>query len=416
MITGLVILFVIGYCLIIFEHNLRIDKAAFSLLTGVACWVYYILNSGVNVETANEQLTHSLGDISGILFFLLAAMTIVELIDAHNGFDIITRMVKTNSKRKLLWIIGFISFFASAVLDNLTTAIVMTALTQKIFSEKKDRWIMLGVVVIAANAGGAWSPIGDVTTTMLWLGKKITATGIMKATIVPSLLCLTVPLGVLSIFFKGNVVRQTNADILTYTLKERNIVFAFGVLSLLMVPVFKQVTHLPPYMGILAGLGVLWIVTEVIHRKTDAEIKGKFSVMTAIQKTDVKSILFFLGILIAIKPLELTGVLSGLANGLNGVFNNDQESVIYSIGLISAVVDNVPLVAAGMSMFDQPIDSSFWHFMAYASGTGGSCLIIGSAAGVAVMGLEEISFGWYFKNISWLALLGYTAGALLFFI
>ncbi len=416
MTTGLVILFIVGYCLIVFEHRLRIDKAAFALLTGVACWVYYILNSGMNVETANEQLTHALGDISGILFFLLAAMTIVELIDAHNGFDIITQLVKTNNKRKLLWIIGFISFFASAVLDNLTTAIVMTALTQKIFFEKKDRWIMLGIVIIAANAGGAWSPIGDVTTTMLWLGKKISASGIMKAAFLPSLICLLAPLTVISIFFKGTIVRGVNSEELTYTLKERNIVFAIGILSLLMVPVFKQVTHLPPYMGILAGLGVLWIVTEIIHRRTAAEIKGKFSVMTAIQKTDVKSILFFLGILIAIKPLELSGVLNGLAGNLNALFNNDQNGVVYSIGLISAVVDNVPLVAAGMSMYDLPMDSSFWHFMAYAGGTGGSCLIIGSAAGVAVMGLEEISFGWYLKHISWIALLGYTAGALLFFV
>lgn len=416
MITGLTILFIVGYCLIIFEHNLKVDKAAFSLLTGVACWTWYIFNSTAGIEASNEQLTHSLGDISGILFFLLAAMTIVELIDAHNGFDIITQMVKTNSKRKLLWIIGFISFFASAVLDNLTTAIVMTALSQKIFSDKKDRWIILGVVVIAANAGGAWSPIGDVTTTMLWIGKKISATGIIKAAIVPSLLCMAVPLGVLSIFFKGKISRPVNTDTLTYTVKERNIVFVTGVLSLLMVPVFKQLTHLPPYMGILAGLGMLWILTEFIHRKTDAEIKGKFSVMTAIQKTDVKSILFFLGILLAIKPLELSGVLSGLANGLTTLFHNDQSSVIYSIGLISAVVDNVPLVAAGMSMFDAPLDSEFWHFLAYASGTGGSCLIIGSAAGVAVMGLEKFSFGWYLKHVAWLALLGYTAGALLFFI
>jgi Na+/H+ antiporter NhaD/arsenite permease-like protein len=416
MMTGLIILFIVGYCLIIFERNLNVDKAAFSLLTGVACWVYYMFYSGVDVEVANEQLTHSLGDISGILFFLLAAMTIVELIDAHNGFDIITQLVKTTNKRKLLWIIGFIAFIASAVLDNLTTAIVMTALTQKIFTEKKDRWLMLGIIVIAANAGGAWSPIGDVTTTMLWLGKKISAVGIMKATLLPSLLCLIAPLCVVSIFFKGNIVKSTTVESINYSTKERNVVFAFGILSLLMVPVFKQLTHLPPYMGILSGLGLLWIVTEFIHRKTDEEAKGKFSVVSAIQKTDVKSILFFLGILIAIKPLELTGVLGGMANGLNSFFDGNQNGVVFSIGLMSAIVDNVPLVAAGMSMYDFPIDSSFWHFLAYASGTGGSCLIIGSAAGVAVMGLEEISFGWYFKRISLLALIGYVTGALLFFV
>lgn len=415
MILGLILLFVAGYFLIIFEHGLRVDKAAFAILTGVACWVYYMMISP-DAEVVNEQLAHGLGEISGILFFLLAAMTIVELIDAHDGFDLITQSVKTRSKRSLLWIIALISFFASAVLDNLTTAIVMTALTQKIFSARKDRLMILGIVVIAANAGGAWSPIGDVTTTMLWLGKKISAAGIMKAAIIPSLICLLVPLSVVTIFFKGKIEKQIAEEKLNYSVKERNIVFASGLLCLLMVPVFKQFTHLPPYLGILGGLGVLWIVTEIIHRKTDQEIKSKYSVMTAIQKTDVKSILFFLGILIAIKPLELTGVLSGLADGLNNAFNGNQDGVVYSIGVISSIVDNVPLVAASMSMYDLPMDSTFWHFLAYAGGTGGSCLIIGSAAGVAVMGLEEIRFGWYVKYVSWLALLGYTAGALLFFL
>lgn len=415
MIIGLIIIFAVGYFLIIAEHRLRIDKAAFSLLTGVACWVLYI--SGTEgKEEVGEQLSHALGEISGILFFLLAAMTIVELIDAHDGFDLITQSVKTKKKRTLLWTIGFISFFCSAVLDNLTTSIVMTALTQKIFTEKKDKWMMLGVVVIAANAGGAWSPIGDVTTTMLWLNKKISAVGIMKATFLPSLICLIVPLLLVGLFFKGNIEKMIDPKKTTYTGSERMIVFCVGVLSLISVPVFKQFTHLPPYMGILAGLSVLWIVTEIIHRKTDAEIREKYSVVTAIEKTDVKSVLFFLGILLAIKPLELTGVLSGLADKLDLAFNHNQEGVVYSIGLISSIVDNVPLVAASMSMYDLPMDSSFWHFMAYAGGTGGSCLIIGSAAGVAVMGLENINFGWYFKKISWLAILGYTAGALFFFL
>jgi Na+/H+ antiporter NhaD/arsenite permease-like protein len=247
-ITGLIILFIIGYLLIIFERNLNVDKAAFSLLTGVGCWVYYIYNSD-NKELVNEQLTHALGDISGILFFLLAAMTIVELIDAHNGFDIITKAVTTTNRRKLLWIIAFITFFASSVLDNLTTAIVMTALVQKIFTEKKDKWLMLGIVIIAANAGGAWSPIGDVTTTMLWLDKKISATGIITSTLIPSLLCLCVPVAITSIFFKGTIEKNTTQDELSYSLKERNLVFGIGVLSLLMVPVFKQLTHLPRIWG-----------------------------------------------------------------------------------------------------------------------------------------------------------------------
>jgi Na+/H+ antiporter NhaD/arsenite permease-like protein len=414
-ITTLIILFLIGYVFIIFENRLKIDKAAFALLTGIACWVYYAFKSP-DTDLINEQLAGAMGDISGILFFLLAAMTIVELIDAHDGFELITRLVKTTNKRKLLWIIGLLSFFASAVLDNLTTAIVMTALTQKIFSEKKDRLLMLGIVVIAANAGGAWSPIGDVTTTMLWLDKKISATGIIRAAFFPSLICLAVPLSLVSIYFKGTIGPVAAGKAAIYSGKERTIVFTIGIASLLFVPVFKQLTHLPPYMGALLGLGILWIVTEFMHRKTDEELKGKYSVMGAIQRTDVKSILFFLGILIAIKPLELSGVLSALAVDLDTLFNHDQHGVIYSIGIISSVVDNVPLVAAGMSMYDFPMDSDFWHFMAYAGGTGGSCLIIGSAAGVAVMGLEEISFGWYFKNISWLALAGYTAGALLFWL
>jgi len=411
--TSLIILFIIGYLFIIFERNVNVDKAAFSLLTGVACWVFLISNS-FDKELINHQLTESLGEISGILFFLLAAMTIVELIDAHNGFDIITKLIKTNDKRVLLWLISFITFFSSAILDNLTTAIVMTTLVQKIVKDQKDKWLLLGVIVLASNAGGAWSPIGDVTTTMLWINQKISATGVIKNVFLPSLICMIIPIAVLSFFFKGKFEKPVLNEHFNYSLKERNLIFLVGVLCLISIPVFKQLTHLPPYMGILAGLGVLWIVTEFMHRKKDQHLKERFSIMSAIQKTDVKSILFFLGILLAIKPLELTGVLQNLANQLTILFNNNTNSVVFSIGLISAIVDNVPLLAAGLSMFDFPMDDSFWHFMAYATGTGGSCLIIGSAAGVAVMGLENISFGWYVKRISLLAILGYISGALYF--
>ena len=411
--TPLIIIFLIGYLFIIFERNVNVDKAAFSLLTGVACWVFLISNS-FNKEIINHQLTEGLGEISGILFFLLAAMTIVELIDAHNGFDIITKLIKTNNKRVLLWLISFVTFFISAILDNLTTAIVMTTLIQKIVNDKKDKWLLLGVIVIASNAGGAWSPIGDVTTTMLWMNQKISAIGVIKNVFVPSLICMIIPVAVLSIFFKGKYEKPVLNEHFNYSLKERNLIFLVGLLCLISIPVFKQLTHLPPYMGILAGLGLLWIVTEFIHRKKNQELKERFSIMSAIQKTDVKSILFFLGILLAIKPLELTGILNNLANQLQLFFNNNDSSVVFSIGLISAIVDNVPLVAAGLSMFDFPMDHSFWQFMAYATGTGGSCLIIGSAAGVAVMGLENISFGWYFKRISLLAILGYLSGALFF--
>ncbi len=411
--TPLIIIFLIGYLFIIFERNVNVDKAAFSLLTGVACWVFLISNS-LDKEIINHQLTEGLGEISGILFFLLAAMTIVELIDAHNGFDIITKLIKTNNKRVLLWLISFITFFTSAILDNLTTAIVMTTLIQKIVNDKKDKWLLLGVIVIASNAGGAWSPIGDVTTTMLWMNQKISAIGVIKNVFVPSLICMIIPVAVLSIFFKGKYEKPVLNEHFNYSLKERNLIFLVGLLCLISIPVFKQLTHLPPYMGILAGLGLLWIVTEFIHRKKNQELKERFSIMSAIQKTDVKSILFFLGILLAIKPLELTGILNNLANQLQLFFNNNESSVVFSIGLISAIVDNVPLVAAGLSMFDFPMDHSFWQFMAYATGTGGSCLIIGSAAGVAVMGLENISFGWYLKRISLLTILGYLSGALFF--
>jgi Na+/H+ antiporter NhaD/arsenite permease-like protein len=412
-VTPLIIIFLIGYLFIIFERNVNVDKAAFSLLTGIACWVFLISNS-LDKQIINHQLTEGLGEISGILFFLLAAMTIVEMIDAHNGFDIITKLIKTNNKRVLLWLISFITFFTSAILDNLTTAIVMTTLIQKIVNDKKDKWLLLGVIVIASNAGGAWSPIGDVTTTMLWMNQKISAIGVIKNVFVPSLICMIIPVAVLSIFFKGKYEKPVLNEHFNYSLKERNLIFLVGLLCLISIPVFKQLTHLPPYMGILAGLGLLWIVTEFIHRKKNQELKERFSIMSAIQKTDVKSILFFLGILLAIKPLELTGVLNNLANQLGLLFNYNTNSVVFSIGLISAIVDNVPLVAAGLSMFDFPMDHSFWQFMAYATGTGGSCLIIGSAAGVAVMGLENISFGWYLKRISLLAILGYLSGALFF--
>jgi Na+/H+ antiporter NhaD/arsenite permease-like protein len=411
----MIYIFIIGYLFIIFEKNLNVDKAAFSLLTGVIMWVNLISNSN-DTHQINELLTESLGEISGILFFLLSAMTIVELIDAHNGFDIITKMIKTNNKLYLLWILGFITFFSSAILDNLTTAIVMTTLVQKLIKEQKDKLLLLGIIIIASNAGGAWSPIGDVTTTMLWMNKKISSMGVITHVIFPSLICLIIPLTIVSFFFKGKINRIEIKTDYDYSLKERNLIFLSGILCLISIPIFKQITHLPPYMGILGALGVLWIITEFIHRKKQHEVKEKFSIMHAIQKTDVKSILFFLGILLAIKPLEINGVLNQLAVNISQFFNHNNELVVLNIGLISAIVDNVPLVAASLNMFDFPIDHSFWQFMAFATGTGGSCLIIGSAAGVAVMGLDNISFGWYLKRISILALLGYLGGSVLFFI
>jgi len=365
----------------------------------------------------SEQLTGQLGELSGILFFLMGAMTIVELIDAHDGFDVITSRITTNNKRKLLWIISIITFFLSAALDNLTTAIVMVSLLRKLIDDKNDRLLFIGMVIIAANAGGAWSPIGDVTTTMLWIGGQITAQNIMIKLFIPSVVCLIVPLFVLSLKMKGNIVRPKIEEYKSAnptSAFERNVVFFMGIGALVFVPVFKTVTHLPPFMGVLFGLAVLWVVTELIHSKKDDEDKDTLSVVHALRKIDVPSILFFLGILIAISSLQATGVLAQLAQYMNDTIG-DLNIIVPAIGLLSAIVDNVPLVAASMGMYDlqtYPPDSYIWEFLAYCAGTGGSILIIGSAAGVAAMGIEKINFIWYLKKIAWLALIGYLAGAI----
>jgi Na+/H+ antiporter NhaD/arsenite permease-like protein len=409
------LLFLAGYAAIILEHPLKINKAASALVTGVICWTVYALISR-NSHNLNEELANHLGDIAGILFFLLGAMVIVELIDAHDGFELITTRIRTTNKKKLVWIIGILTFFLSAVLDNLTTAIVLVSLLRKLIPDKNERLLFIGLVVIAANAGGAWSPIGDVTTTMLWIGGQITAGNIIVKTILPSLVCFVVPALIISSRLKGNLAglgtieRDTN---FTTSGGHRNAVFWIGIGSLLFVPVFKTITHLPPYMGILFGLGVMWIITEFIHSGKDEEEKGYLSVNHALRKIDTSSILFFLGILLSIAALEVTGVLTNWAEWLNNTIGNI-NIITLIIGLFSAVVDNVPLVASAQGMYglDQyPTDHHFWSFMAYCAGTGGSCLLIGSAAGVAAMGLEKIEFFWYMKKIGWLALIGYLAGA-----
>ncbi len=415
MITIMVVIFVLGYIAIAFEHPININKSATALLTGVLCWTVYIL-MGSDSHLINEQLTEHIGELSGILFFLMGAMTLVELIDAHDGFDVITSRITTNNKRKLLWIICIITFFLSSVLDNLTTAIVMVSLLRKLIDDKEDRLLFIGMVVIAANAGGAWSPIGDVTTTMLWIGGQITAQNIMLKLFIPSVLCLIVPLVILSFKLKGSVTRpeiKENASPNPTTSFERNAVFFLGIGALVFVPVFKTITHLPPFMGVLFGLGVLWVITEIIHSKKDDEDKDSLSVLHALRKIDMSSILFFLGILIAISSLQSTGVLASLANYMNESIGN-LNIIVPAIGLLSAIIDNVPLVAASMGMYDlttYPADSYIWEFLAYCAGTGGSILIIGSAAGVAAMGMEKIDFIWYLKKIAWLALIGYFAGA-----
>lgn len=416
MIAIIIIIFLLGYLAIALEHSIHINKAATALITGVLCWTVYILFSA-DKHAVGEDLNEHMGELSGILFFLLGAMTIVEVIDAHNGFDIITARITQTDMRKLLWTVAFITFFLSAVLDNLTTTIVIISLLRKLIRDHKDRLFFSGIVVVAANAGGAWSPIGDVTTTMLWIGGQVTAYNIVVKLLAPSLMCLIVPLVYLSFKLRGKIERpaiKEDSNKLLLSRSHQAIVFYCGVLMLILVPVFKTITHLPPFMGILIGLGILWITTEIMHLRKDEEHKHTYSVVHALRKVDSPSILFFLGILLSISALQSTGILRQLAQWLTATLHNDNIIVI-SIGLLSSVIDNVPLVAAAQGMYDlnqYPTDHYFWEFLAYCTGTGGSALIIGSAAGVAAMGMEKISFFWYLKKISLLALLGYFAGGI----
>ena len=401
-----------GYVAIAFEHPLKLNKAASALITGVCCWTIYMLQSE-STEIVTEELLHHLGEIASILFFLLGAMTIVELIDSHNGFDIITEKIKTTSKSKLLLIIISITFFLSALLDNLTTAIVMTSLCAKLLSVKEDRLWFVGMIVIAANAGGAWSPLGDVTTTMLWIGGQITALNIMKELILPSLAACVIPALIVAYRFKGQQIVAMAQSISTAKEKRDGQIILFsGIGFLIFVPIFKTVTHLPPFMGMLLALGFMWVITTIIHKRKKLEIAERFTVGRALQKIDSPSILFFLGILLAVSALQSFGLLKELAAFLSNTFKNDFLIGI-ALGLLSAIVDNVPLVAASQGMYDlttYPTDHHFWEFLALTTGTGGSAVIIGTAAGVAVMGIEQINFMWYLKNIGWLALMGFAAG------
>lgn len=404
-------IFVLGYAAIALEHPLKINKAASALLTGVLVWTVYVLASP-DKAAVSRDLTEHLGELSGILFFLMGAMTIVELIDAHDGFEVITSRITTNSKRKLLWIICLLTFFLSAVLDNLTTAIVMVTMVRRLVDDQKERLFFVGMIVIAANAGGAWSPIGDVTTTMLWIGGQITSRIVLKL-ILPSLVCLLAPLVLVSFLLNGQVEKSATKLQFRTRAFDRNLVFFSGLAVLIFVPFFKTITHLPPYMGILFGLGVLWVVTEFIHKKKENQKRTLLSVAEALRNIDAPSILFFLGILLAISALESTHLLERLARFMEQQVGN-QSLIVILIGLLSAIVDNVPLVAATMGMYDlntHPTDSYLWEFIAYCAGTGGSILIIGTAAGVAAMGIEKIDFYWYLKNIGWLAAFGYLAGA-----
>ena len=416
MVLFIIIIFLFGYLALATEHSIKINKAATALLTGVLCWTVYILFAP-DKDVVSEELTAHLGELFGILFFLLGAMTIVELVDAHDGFEIITSRITTTNKRKLLWIIAFITFFLSAILDNLTTTIVIVSLLRKLIRDDKDRLLFAGIVVIAANAGGAWSPIGDVTTTMLWIGGQITAFNIIAKLIIPSLICIIIPLIFLTFKMKGTIetpVRGASFNKSGLTSTQKSIVFFSGISILILVPVFKTVTHLPPYMGILIGLGILWVITEVIHGRKEEEDKHIYSVVHALRKIDSPSILFFLGILLSIAALQSLGVLTQLSSWMTVNLRNE-NIIVMAIGLLSSIVDNVPLVAASQGMYtlsQYPVDHYFWEFLAYCTGTGGSVLIIGSAAGIAAMGIEKIKFFWYLRNISLLALAGYFAGAL----
>ena len=417
----MIIVFILGYMAIALEHSIKVDKAASALLIGGLGWALYAF-SGVDIQHMNDHLSHHLVDIAEILFFLLGAMTIVELIDAHEGFSIITDKITTNKRVALIWILSIITFFFSAALDNLTTAIVMSALLTKLIKDKHDIWMFAGMVILSANAGGAWSPIGDITTIMLWIGGQVTASNIITSIFLPSVVCALVPLIYLTFKLKGEVTRPLKIEnskdqIDPTTAFERNLIFYMGVLGLLFVPIFKTITHLPPYVGILISLAVLWIVTEIIHRSKKHEKKSQLSVIGVLKKVDVPTIFFFLGILLAVASLQSAGQLDIVANYLNKTFNGDIYIINMIIGLLSAIVDNVPLVAGAMGMYEIApvgnfaVDGKFWEFLAYCAGTGGSVLIIGSASGVAVMGILKIDFIWYVKNISLLALIGYLAGA-----
>jgi Na+/H+ antiporter NhaD/arsenite permease-like protein len=411
MVTVIILfIFIAGYLAIAFEQSIHVNKAASALITGVLCWTVYILQSS-NTHFVSEELLHGFGEIASVLFFLLGAMTIVELIDAHNGFEIITQGIHTRSTVKLLLIISVITFFLSSLLDNLTTAIVMTSLCSKLLPEKEDRQWFAAIIIIAANFGGSWSPLGDVTTTMLWIGKQVTALNIIKTLFLPSLAGCLLPVLIVARRFKGTqltILPQSPAS--TAEKKEGKIVLAAGLGFLIFVPAFKTITHLPPFMGMLLALGLMWVIITVIHKNKDDEYKEKFTVARALQKIDTPSILFFLGILLAVAALQSSGILKHLATTLSVTFKNDY--IIGTVlGLLSAVVDNVPLVAATQGMYDlqtYPTDHSFWEFIALTTGSGGSALIIGSAAGVAVMGIEQINFMWYLKKISWIALIGFA--------
>ncbi len=457
MLIVMVVLFLAGYAAIALEHKININKAASALILCCLLWIVYIFaapnlisNSADFMVYANEnselslkenifnfvtnvQIIEHVGDVAEILFFLMGAMTIVELIDVHGGFSIITDHIKVSDKRKLLWKIAFITFFMSAVLDNLTTSIVMIMMLRKLINDQKDRWVYGSIIIIAANSGGAFSPIGDVTTIMLWVKGNISTGGIIPMLIIPAIVSVVVPTLFASRLLQPNAAKisatsqvieesdNTQGPSIYITKFEQRCLFFLGVGSLLFVPIFKTLTHLPPFIGVLLGLSIIWFYTELMyHQKKNMPEESKATISKVLKRVDMTTILFFLGILMAVAALQCAGILGMLATTLDHVFDKNVYIINVIIGLLSSVVDNVPLVAGTMGMYDiaatgpYAVDGAFWLFLAYCAGVGGSILIIGSAAGVVVMGLEKITFGWYLKHISWLALLGYLCGAAIF--
>ncbi len=445
----IIIIFVLGYLAIALEHPIKINKTASALVTGVLCWTLFVLSeptetlltskhymdfinelkshanfsllsaSQIHTEYVVESLGHHLNEIAQILFFLMGAMTIVELVDAHHGFRFITKHINTKNPKRLLWIVCWVTFFLSAALDNLTTTIVMISLVRKLIPNKEMRLFFAGMIIIAANAGGAWSPIGDVTTTMLWIGGQISAYGIIKAIFLPSIVCMLVPLIYLNFTLKGTLgIPEIDTDTSDSHVTSGNLMLFLGLAALISVPIFKTTTHLPPYLGMMLGLGVIWIVSEFINPDLDESIKKQYTAANALGRIDMPSVLFFLGILLAVGALQSMSTLANFAEYLNQSIG-DNRIIITLIGALSAIVDNVPLVAASMGMYTleaYPTDHMIWEYLAYCAGTGGSMLVIGSAAGVAAMGMEKIEFVWYLKRITLLAASGYFAGAIVYLI
>ena len=459
MLTAVILCFILGYLTIVFEHPLKLDKTVPALIMAALCWamlaigfhyewvsvidthdhVYSLIGMDHHdleaVHHAEEgfsgTLLHHLGKTAEILIFLIGAMTIVEIIDLHRGFEVLKSYVQTRSKKKLLWIVGALGFILSAIIDNLTATIVLVTLLRKLITDRTERLWFVSMIVIAANAGGAWSPIGDVTTTMLWIGEKVSALGLIKYLVVPSIVCFVVPTFIATLLpaFKGEISIQEIPDSESGRLLSSKTMLFLGLGAIVFVPIFKTITHLPPYIGMMLSLGFVWLVSEYIHPEEDfsEQRRDRYSAHKALSRIEMSSILFFLGILMAVAALESmvfgtvvragetieVGTLRYVAESLDKVIPN-QDIVVILLGFASAIIDNVPLVAASMGMYTSPIDSKLWHFIAYSAGTGGSMLIIGSAAGVAAMGMERIDFIWYLRKIAWLAFIGFIAGAITF--